>query len=563
MPKLHIPLERKSLSGASLSVRVTNDTSFAVTQCWADYGGAESPNHTTVMKPGKRAGMTTYLTHVFVYRRADTKAEVACVDFLGSGEYKLSEIIAFCKASRSFRIPPERKSTYDPKGTLNVAVKNDLNVSARLTWINYKGGLRLPGQRIPVGGSYRMRTNTEHPFSVTSDDGKTELACVMFRKNGDVRLSDAVLVTRHGTTAGGESLSRSRQTRRRKLHNVVDDTQPVAKPKERKGLAIPGVGLKTFKGHSNCKGKVYEVRHFSGFRCFVEKNAFGVRSELKAKIQGDLAEIARVLPEHAVALLRKKAFVWFNLSNVDGKGKPIHGACCHWSAGWLRNNGQMPEKEGHVEIHNIQHYLDWQQQPAMLLHEMAHAYHKWAFKTADPFICSAYAKAMKSGKYDRSEYFGRRLQDKRPYAATNKAEFFAETCEAFFSSRRFRNDYFPYVHAELRGYDPIAYSMVECAFGVEGSKIKTRAEFPADWKAKLVKCDLTALRGAFRKADASKTGKLDRKEFLRAAQLVAVGLDQDELSAAVATADANNDGSVDLNEFLAWVASAKGSKLKT
>ena len=52
------------------------------------------------------------------------------------------------------------------------------------------------------------------------------------------------------------------------------------------------------------------------------------------------------------------------------------------------------------------------------------------------------------------------------YAATNHREFFAECSEAYFSTGRFRNDYFPYIHAELQGYDPAAYAMCQSIWGV-------------------------------------------------------------------------------------------------
>jgi len=34
-------------------------------------------------------------------------------------------------------------------------------------------------------------------------------------------------------------------------------------------------------------------------------------------------------------------------------GKPKSGGCIHWSAGWLTSNGDMAEKESHMEIYNI------------------------------------------------------------------------------------------------------------------------------------------------------------------------------------------------------------------
>lgn len=40
-------------------------------------------------------------------------------------------------------------------------------------------------------------------------------------------------------------------------------------------------------------------------------------------------------------------------------GKPHTGACAHWSEGWLRSKGDLPEKEGHMEIYNIGDIMNW------------------------------------------------------------------------------------------------------------------------------------------------------------------------------------------------------------
>ncbi len=51
------------------------------------------------------------------------------------------------------------------------------------------------------------------------------------------------------------------------------------------------------------------------------------------------------------------------------------------------------------------------------------------------------------------------------YAATHHKEYFAECSEAYFSTERFRNDYFPYIHEELKAYDPVGYAMCEWFWG--------------------------------------------------------------------------------------------------
>ena len=50
--------------------------------------------------------------------------------------------------------------------------------------------------------------------------------------------------------------------------------------------------------------------------------------------------------------------------------------CYHVSKDWLQANGMNPEKAGCVELANCKNFLSWtQQQPWMVLHELAHGYH--------------------------------------------------------------------------------------------------------------------------------------------------------------------------------------------
>ena len=54
---------------------------------------------------------------------------------------------------------------------------------------------------------------------------------------------------------------------------------------------------------------------------------------------------------------------------------------------------------------------------------------------------SVFAKVMATGKYQNVEYFDGRMM--KAYATTNHIEYLAEITEAYFSSSRFRNDYYP------------------------------------------------------------------------------------------------------------------------
>ena len=52
----------------------------------------------------------------------------------------------------------------------------------------------------------------------------------------------------------------------------------------------------------------------------------------------------------------------------------------------------------------------------------------------------------------------------KAYAATNHIEYLAEISEAYFTTKRFRNDYFPIVRSQLKTYDIDGFKLVENVF---------------------------------------------------------------------------------------------------
>ncbi len=52
----------------------------------------------------------------------------------------------------------------------------------------------------------------------------------------------------------------------------------------------------------------------------------------------------------------------------------------------------------------------------------------------------------------------------KAYAANNHIEYLAEISEAYFSTRRFRNDYLPIVRSQFKSYDIDGYKLVEQVF---------------------------------------------------------------------------------------------------
>jgi PKD repeat protein len=127
-------------------------------------------------------------------------------------------------------------------------------------------------------------------------------------------------------------------------------------------------------------------------------------------------------------------------------------AVFHPSREWLIENNQDPDKANGIEISNFINFKSWTilNQPALLLHEMAHFFHFNKMKNGfnNEMIYKYFGLSMNSKKYDLVEY---NLGGKRTaYAMTNEKEYFAELTETWF----LRNDFYPFLKSELNTYDP-------------------------------------------------------------------------------------------------------------
>ncbi len=167
-----------------------------------------------------------------------------------------------------------------------------------------------------------------------------------------------------------------------------------------------------------------------------------------------LFDIERAVPSAALTKLRAVT-VWLSESNAV---TPC--MCYHPSAVWLKEHGFDERKARGVEIANAATFLDWsKQQPAMVLHELAHAYHHQVLGYDDASVRAAFEHATASGAYDDVLYCdGSR---KKAYALNNDTEFFAELSEAWFGT----NDFFPFVQAEVLASDPTSAAMLRKAWG--------------------------------------------------------------------------------------------------
>jgi hypothetical protein len=172
-------------------------------------------------------------------------------------------------------------------------------------------------------------------------------------------------------------------------------------------------------------------------------------------LEGSLRHIGSLIQPDRLTVLRETPF-W-----LEWKAQPGGAAEFHNSAEWLQSNGYNPQKAGGVEISNLVNFVQWTRssQPMMVLHELAHAFHFRRLGFGSDKVRSVYLNALKNRLYDDVEKNnGRRY---RAYALMNPMEYFAECSEAYHG----RNDFFPYVHTELRAHDPLGYSLMEEVWG--------------------------------------------------------------------------------------------------
>ncbi|MHC4990846.1 MAG: hypothetical protein ACYTGC_07675, partial [Planctomycetota bacterium] len=162
-------------------------------------------------------------------------------------------------------------------------------------------------------------------------------------------------------------------------------------------------------------------------------------------LAGDLAVIIAELPADAIGPL-EQTNMWFELSLQD-----FPGGVYHPSAQWLEQNGYPTKWAEGIQFGVAQNFLSWRNsQPAMVLHEMSHAWDHKQHGFNHPAVTAAYEAAMAAGLYESA------------YASTNATEYFAELSEAYY----WENDFYPYVNDELASYDPQGLAAIESAWGL-------------------------------------------------------------------------------------------------
>jgi hypothetical protein len=169
-----------------------------------------------------------------------------------------------------------------------------------------------------------------------------------------------------------------------------------------------------------------------------------------------LQRIKILVPKDRLEKLQRVAF-WVEHAHPKLRGKHYHPG-----KKWLTDRGYDPRLAKKVHITHAAELSSREQllkHPAVVLHELAHGYHDQVLGFDDARIVAAHKKAMAKGIYDSMLYYTGKTV--RHYAATNHREYFSEMTEAYF----YRNDFFPFVRAELKRHDPVMHEVLEEIWG--------------------------------------------------------------------------------------------------
>lgn len=186
----------------------------------------------------------------------------------------------------------------------------------------------------------------------------------------------------------------------------------------------------------------------------------GSEAELGAQVlsllRAKLIETRRVLPMTALEHLTTVP-IWIEHNNR--RAGP--GCCYHPSASWLRSHGFNPDKARGIEICVARNFLAWaDDQPAAILHELAHAWHHQVVGDDEPRIKALWEAAVASRQFEAVLHISGKRQ--RHYGLNNHKEYFAEMSEAYF----WTNDFYPFVRAELREVDPAMFELLREVWAV-------------------------------------------------------------------------------------------------
>ncbi len=199
------------------------------------------------------------------------------------------------------------------------------------------------------------------------------------------------------------------------------------------------------------------VRNIEGWQVRVDNRLLGESPDSPTGtralrfLEAKLVEIKAVIPAERLKDLQEVTIV------LDRNCGELESMQYHPDAGWLKSHGYPADLAKCVHIPraaDLPTRRNINEQPWVILHELAHAFHDQKLDFDEPRIVAAYEQ-FKSGGHGESVmlYDGRRVKH---YALTNQMEFFAEMTESFFGI----NDFYPFDRAELKSSEPEIFKLL-------------------------------------------------------------------------------------------------------
>lgn len=204
------------------------------------------------------------------------------------------------------------------------------------------------------------------------------------------------------------------------------------------------------------KPTAHAVRNIEGWTVRVDERLLKAPDDVLGAralrfLEGKLSDIKVVVPEDK---LKKLQTVTIVLDLTHGKLGPMQ---YHPDANWLKGHGYATDLAKCVHLPraaDLATKRNINEQPWVILHELAHAYHDQMLGFNDARVKDAYETYKKSGRGDKTLlHNGKRVKH---YALTNPQEFFAEMTEAYFGV----NDFFPFNRAELKEAEPEIFALM-------------------------------------------------------------------------------------------------------
>jgi len=203
-------------------------------------------------------------------------------------------------------------------------------------------------------------------------------------------------------------------------------------------------------------------KSIEGFRVRIDERLLpgGAEEELGraalAFLAAKLVDVGFVVPADKLDQLRRVTIV------LDASCGDLESMQYHPSGDWLEAHGYPRELEKCVHLPraaDVATRRNVNEQPWVVLHELAHAYHDQVLGFDEPRILAAWEAFKADGRGEATLLFdGSRTKH---YGLTDQKEFFAEMTEAYFGS----NDFQPFNHAELKTDYPAIYALLADIWG--------------------------------------------------------------------------------------------------